>query len=169
MIANLAAKGNCIELVLVQIVVHYGIKYLALPSPEVFEEVTGSCNAALLQENLDWCNVLEHAEVSKTGIGYITLNYGSHKAAERYRELIISCSTPSVRFATYPTTNVMKRYAITAFLHQGLRHIPSKMIAQVFKGCNPDIKGSFTLVDCQTIIEGDRKGARIVSLSLIHI
>ena len=57
----------------------------------------------------------------------------------------------------------MKRYAITAFLHQGLRHIPSKLIAQVFKGCNPDIKGSFTLVDCQTILEGDRKGARIVS------
>ena len=57
----------------------------------------------------------------------------------------------------------MKRYAITAFLHQGLRHIPTKLIAQVFKGCNPDIKGSFTLVDCQTIVYGEREGARIVS------
>ena len=58
---------------------------------------------------------------------------------------------------------MLKRYAITAFLHQGLRHIPSKLIAQGFKGCNPDIKGSFTLVDCQTIVEGERQGARIVS------
>ena len=33
MIANLAAKGNCIELVLVQIVMHQGTRYLALPTP----------------------------------------------------------------------------------------------------------------------------------------
>ena len=88
MIANLASKGNRIELVLVQIVMHYGIRYLALLSTEVFDEVTGSCNAALMAENYKWCNVLEHAEVSRTGVGYITLNYGSHQAAERYLSLI---------------------------------------------------------------------------------
>ena len=163
MVANLATRGNCIELVLVQIVIHYGIRYLALPTQAVFDEVTGSCNAALIEENTNWCNVLEGAETSRTGVGIITLNYGSLKAAERFRALIVSCSTATVRFATYPVTNVMRRYAITAFLHQGLKHIPSKLIAQVFKGCNPDLKGSFTIVDCQTIVEGDRAGARIVS------
>ena len=33
-----------------------------------------------------------------------------------------------------PATEVLKRYAITAYIHQGLRHIPSRMLAQVFKG-----------------------------------
>ena len=96
MVANLATRGNCIELVLVQIVVYFGIKYLALPTPAVFDEVTGSCIAALIEENANWCNVLESAETSRTGVGIITLNYGSLKAAERYRELIISCSTDNV-------------------------------------------------------------------------
>ena len=105
-----------------------------MPKKFVFDEVTGSCGAALIVENPNWCNTLESAEMNRAGVGIITLNYGDYKAAERYRELIVSCSSDAITFATYPATEVLKRYAITAFIHQGLRHIPSKMLAQVFKG-----------------------------------
>ena len=41
-IVNLAARGNCVELCLVQKIVERGITYLALPKKFVFDEVTGS-------------------------------------------------------------------------------------------------------------------------------
>ena len=101
-IVNLAARGNCVELCLVQKIIERGITYLALPKKFVFDEVTGSCGAALIVENPNWCNILESAEMNRAGVGIITLNYGDFKAAERYRELIVSCSSEAITFATYP-------------------------------------------------------------------
>ena len=72
--------------------------------------------------------------MNRAGVGIITLNYGNYTAAERYRALITSCSNDKISFATYPATEVLKRYAITAYIHPGLKHIPTKMLAQVFKG-----------------------------------
>ena len=211
-VVNLAARGNCVELCLVQKILEKGTTYLAKPKKFIFDEVTGSCAAALICENPDWCNVLESAEMNRAGVGIITLNYGNYTAAERYRTLITSCSNDTISFATYPATEVLKRYAITAYIHPGLKHIPTKMLAQVFKGyvnyayylntylklarvnlnihlliakpintyqlklilyssssssslrsCNPQIRGSFTLVDNRTITSGDKIGARIIS------
>ena len=80
-VVNLAARGNCIELCLVQKIFENGTTYLAMPKPFVFEEVTGSCGAALICENPEWCNTLESAELNRAGVGIITLNYGNFKAA----------------------------------------------------------------------------------------
>ena len=159
--------------------------------------------------------------MNRVGVGIITLNYGNYTAAERYRALITSCYNDTISFATYPATEVLKSYAITAYIHPGLKHIPTKMLAQVFKGyvssktypiypivatpeirnltisntkkltlyiyllineiliacqltitlsllhsCNPQIRGSFTLVDSRTITSGDKIGARIISFDL---
>ena len=111
-----------------------------------------------------WATVVEYAEVNRGGIGIITLNYGYKLAEEKFRELIVGLSTDDVTYQTYPTGDLMKKYAITAFIHSGLNMLPSSKIGKTIKMCNPDIKGSFTIVDCKTLKEAGKEGCRIVSI-----
>ena len=42
--------------------------------------------------------------------------------------------------------------------------LPSAKIGSIIKKCNPDIKGTFTIVDCRTLTEVGKTGCRIVSI-----
>ena len=73
----------------------------------------------LLEYNEDWVHTIEYADVGKGGIGVLVLNYGNTLAADMVREFIVRQSTPDVSFQTYPVGDMMKRYAVTAFIHAG--------------------------------------------------
>ena len=92
------------------------------------------------------------------------LDYGNKRAAEVFRELVSEQSTNEVKYQTYSTGDMMKKYAITAFIHAGLNKLPSAKIGSTIKLCNPDIKGSFTVVDCRTLKEAGKEGCRVISI-----
>ena len=65
---------------------------------------------------------------------------------------------------TYPVADMLKRYALTIFLH---RHhsVPDHRIGEVIKIHNQGLKGSFTIIYNKRIKSGPRTGARVLSLS----
>ena len=141
-----------------------GIAGMSIPDKATFDEVTGTAAVKLLDISSNWVNVVEYAEVNRGGIGVIILNYGNKRAAEAFRELVSEQSTDEVKYQTYPTGDMMKKYAITAFIHGGLNKLPSAKIGSTIKLCNPDIKGSFTVVDCRTLREAGKEGCRVISI-----
>ena len=59
--------------------------------------------------------------MGRGGIGVLVLNHGNQKAADMVREFIVRQSTSLVSYQTYPIGDMMKRYAVTAFIHAGKR------------------------------------------------
>ena len=162
MIANLPHRENCAEFILMQ--QNLGQKGMSIPDKATFDQVAGTAAVKLLDICAEWVNIVEHAEVNRGGIGIIILNLGIRRAVDSYRDLIVKQSTDRVAYQTYPTGDLMKKYAITAFIHAGLNLLPSSKIGSTIKLCNPDIRGSFTVVDCRTPKEAGKEGCRIISI-----
>jgi len=98
-------------------------------------------------------------------LGIIVLNYQDNGVgAERYRAILRGFSTEAMMVETYPVSDMLKRYALTIFLH---RHhtVPDHRIGEVIKIHNQGLKGSFTIIYTKRIKSGPREGARILSLS----
>jgi hypothetical protein len=148
--ANSAQRANCVEFILVNKVKLDGGVVVRLPNPEVFREVVGRANADLIAENTDWCLTLEYAEADDKGIGRIALNLQAGSGASRFRDLIRSYSTEKVEFETYPITAILKRHAISAYLHSG-HYVRNPQLAAVIAKCNPGLKGRFTLIDVKEL------------------
>jgi hypothetical protein len=111
------------------------------------------------------CLVVEDISVNDAGLGIIVLNYqGEGLGAERYRTILRSFSTQAMEVETYPVADMLKRYALTIFLH---RHhsVPDHRIGEVIKIHNQGLKGSFTIIYNKRIKSGPRAGARVLSLS----
>ena len=137
---------------------------MSIPNKETFDDITGTAAIKLLEVSRTWVNVVEYAEVNRGGVGVIILNYGNKRAVDTFRELVVQQSTDEVAYQTYPTGDMMRKYAITAFIHAGLNKLPSAKLGSTIKMCNPDIKGSFTVVDCRTLREAGKEGCRVISI-----
>jgi hypothetical protein len=144
--ANSSQRANCVEFILVNKVKLDGKVVVKIPEPEVFREVVGRANGDLISENTDWCLTLEFAEPDDSGVGRIALNLQEGSGAARFRELIRSYSTSQVDYETYPITAILRKHALSAFLHSG-HYVRNENLAAVIAKCNPGLKGKFTLVD----------------------
>ena len=205
-IANLPNKKNCAEFFIVEDVKTE--EGMSLPDKKTFDKLVNTATLQLLEYNEDWVQTIEFADLNRGGIGVLVLNYGNQVAADRVREYIVRQSTALVSYQTYPIGDMMKRYAVTAFIHAGnylnlaktkvtnysptpnnlytllakyspketklitllflpllgLEFLPSVKIGPLLKKCNPEIKGTFTVVDCRTLTEEGKAGCRIVSI-----
>ena len=73
-------------------------------------------------------------------------------------------STRTTTYATYPAVDIFKRYAITVFIHPGLKKVPTEMLGMMLKGNNPDLRGTFTVVNCRTFTAEGKENCRVLSL-----
>ena len=78
MIANHSVKHNCIDFVLIKddktVMANGKVKGLTLPPKQEFENLVGEALNALVDENMDWCNVVAGAWFNKHEIGFIQIN-----------------------------------------------------------------------------------------------
>jgi hypothetical protein len=136
-----------------------------LPQQQTFEDLAGKANWQLLDEAAVHCLVVEDIAMNDSGVGVIVLNYQNNgEGAERFRAILRGFSTPQMEVETYPVADLLKRYALTIFLHKH-HSIPDHRIGEVLKIHNQGLKGSFTIIYNKRIKTGPRQGARILSLS----
>ena len=130
MIANHSVKRNCIDFVLIQdvktIMANGKAKGLCLPSRQNFDDLVGEALNALVDEDMNWCNVVAGAWFNRHEIGVIQINYGYRAGAERFRQLLTYLSTEEIIYNTYPAANLLKKYAITVHIHSGFRKIKTR-------------------------------------------
>jgi hypothetical protein len=81
--------------------------------------VTGKANLALIDENEDYCLALEYAEPDAHGIGKLSLNLQVGSGGDRFMELVRGFSTKEVEYELYPTAPILKKHALTIYLHDG--------------------------------------------------
>ena len=60
--------------------------------------------------------------------------------------------------------DIVKANGISIYLHSGFAPIEVKNIDLGLKGSNPDMRGSFKIVDCRTLTAEGREGCRVISL-----
>ena len=162
MVANMPNKTNCAEFFIIQQII--GTTGMSIPDKNTFDGIMDAVALKLLEINDNWVNTIEWAEVGRNGIGVVVLNYGNTKAADTVRDLIVRQSTDEASYQTYPVGDLMKRYAVTAFIHAGLNFLPSIKIGPLLKKCNPDIRGTFTIIDCRTLSDAGKEGCRVISI-----
>ena len=68
-----------------------------------------------------WCNVVERSGIMKAGLGLIKLNYGYHDGVAVFRDSVTGQSTKDVTYNTYPAADLIKKYGISVFIHQGYK------------------------------------------------
>jgi hypothetical protein len=141
------------------------VPLIQLPKAETFEELASKANWQLMDESALYCLIVEDIKVNDQGIGIIVLNYqGNGEGAERYRQILRGFSTPELGVETYPVSNLLKRYALTIYLHRQ-HSVPDHRIGECIKIHNQGLKGSFTIIYNKKIKAGPRAGSRILSLS----
>ena len=69
--------------------------------------------------------------------------------------------SPSSNLNTYPLANLPIFLTLST---TGLEFLPSAKLGPLLKKCNPEIKGTFTIVDCRTLTEEGKTGCRIISI-----
>jgi hypothetical protein len=165
-IANRQRDMNLIDFIMVvKTQDQRGEPQVHIPAKDTFEDLAGKANWQLIDESAMNCLVVEDINVNDAGVGIIVLNYqGEGLGAERYRAILRGFSTPELGIETYPVADMLKRYALTIFLH---RHhsVPDHRIGEVIKIHNQGLKGSFTIIYNKRIKSGPRAGARVLSLS----
>jgi hypothetical protein len=145
--ANSENKVNSVEFILVnKIKMPNGNIVVKLPSPEIFSTVIGKANMALIDEDPDFCLALEYAEPDANGIGKLSLNLQVGSGGDRLMERIRDFSTNEVEYELYPTAPILKKHALTIYLHDG-HFISNARLATTIAKCNPGLKGNFTLTD----------------------
>ena len=107
--------------------------------------------------------MVDRYESNDSGAGIISLNYQDNRGAERFRSILRDFSTPQMGIETYPISTILKRYALSVYLH---RHhpCPTRHFGEVFAMCNPGMRGAMTVVDCKDIKTGPRAGSRVLTL-----
>jgi hypothetical protein len=145
--ANSENKINSVEFILVnKIKMPNGNIVVKLPSPEIFSTVIGKANMALIDEDPDFCLALEYAEPDANGIGKLSLNLQVGSGGDRLMQRIRDFSTPEVEYELYPTAPILKKHALTIYLHDG-HFVSNARLATTIAKCNPGLKGNFTLTD----------------------
>ena len=94
---------------------------------------------------------------------YRILN-GYPEGAETMRRIIEQMSTPMVSYNTYPAVDLIKRHAVTVFVHDGYDGIPTDLLGPSLKMANPDMHGDFEVIDSRTLKIKGRKDCRLLSL-----
>ena len=165
-IANSQRDSNCIDfLMVVKTTDDQGEALVHLPRAETFEELASKANWQLMDESALYCLVVEDIKVNDQGLGIIVLDYQDNgTGAERYRAILRGFSTPELGVETYPVADLLKRYALTIYLHRQ-HSVPDHRIGECIKIHNQGLKGSFTIIFNKKIKTGPRTGSRILSLS----
>jgi hypothetical protein len=140
-----------------------GSYQVQIPGSDVFEDLAGKASWQLIDEKAEYCLVVETVAVNDSGIGIIGLSYKDFDGAERYRAILRSYSSEAMIVETYPVSDILKRHALTIYLHRH-HHTPDHRIGEVLKIMNPGLKGSFTIIYNKLIKSGPREGSRIISL-----
>jgi hypothetical protein len=163
-IANKKSALNIVEFVMViKTRDSTGAYQVELPGADLFEDLAGKASWQLMDEKAEYCLVVDTVAVNDSGIGLIGLSYRDFQGAERYRSILRSYSTDDMLVETYPVSDILKRHALTIFLHRH-HHTPDHRIGEVLRIMNPDLKGSFTIIYNKLIKSGPRNGSRILSL-----
>jgi hypothetical protein len=163
-IANKRTDSNVIEFVMViKTRDNSGAFQVQLPGADVFEDLAGKASWQLMDEKAEYCLVVDTVAVNDSGIGIIGLSYKDFDGAERYRAILRSYSSEEMIVETYPVSDILKRHALTIYLHKH-HHTPDHRIGEVLKIMNPGLKGSFTIIYNKLIKSGPREGSRIISL-----
>ena len=163
-IANKKTNVNVVEFVMViKVRDNSGAYQVQLPGAEIFEELAGKASWELMDEKAEYCLVVDSVAVNDAGIGLIGINYQDLDGAERYRAILRSYSTEAMMVETYPVSDILKRHALTIFLHRH-HHTPDHRIGEVLRIMNPGLRGSFTIIYNKLIKSGPRTGSRIISL-----
>ena len=116
-VANMPNRANCAEFFIVEDT--KSVDGMALPNKKTFDKLVNTATMQLLEYNEDWVNTIEYADVGRGGIGILVINYGNQVATDMVREYIVRQSTSLVAYQTYPVGDMMKRYAVTEFIHAG--------------------------------------------------
>ena len=167
MIVNMATDKNYIEFILTQrTAAMKGGKQrgISLPTHEVFCRVIAQATNDLINQKPEWMRIVKGAKFNQYGIGVFRLNYGNKEGCEMFRNLIRTRSDHLNQFETWPACDIIKANGISIYLHAGFLPIHVKNIGISLKGCNPDMRGSFKLIDCRTLTAEGRQGCRVISL-----
>ena len=163
-VANKRTNQNVVEFVMVvKVRDSSGAYQVQLPGADVFEDLAGKASWQLMDEKAEYCLVVDSVAVNDAGIGLIGVNYQDMDGAERFRGILRSYSTDDMLVETYPVSDILKRHALTIFLHRH-HHTPDHRIGDVLRIMNPGLKGSFTIIYNKLIKSGPRQGSRIPSL-----
>ena len=130
-VANQEVRWNCTDFILVTKVSIPGQGHIVkLPDGVIFREVTGRAFAQLASEKVEWCMVVEFAEVNDRGLGIVSLNAQDMAGLRRYREIIRGFSSEDIQYETYPTATLLKKHAVTMYLHDG-HYLQNKQLGQI--------------------------------------
>ena len=140
------------------------LKGLSLPNHETFIRIIAQATNDLINQKPDWMMLVKGARFNQYGVGVFRLNYGDKEECELFRNLIRTRSDAHTQYETWPACDIIKANGISMYLHAGFQPIEVKNIGISLKGSNPDMKGSFKLVDCRTLTAEGREGCRVVSL-----
>jgi hypothetical protein len=163
-IANKPSAQNLIEFVMVTKTFDaLSEASVQLPGRDIFHELACKANWRLMTEKPAWCLVVQSYEVNDSGVGIISLNYQDPIGAEKFRDILRSFSTTDMMVETYPVSTILKRYALSVYLH---RHhpCPTQHFGEIFALCNPGLKGKMTVIDVKEIKGGPRAGSRVFTL-----
>jgi hypothetical protein len=101
-------------------------------------------------EKVEWCSVVEFAEVNDRGLGIISLNGQNLEAMARYRAIIREFGSGDIIYETYPTATLLKKHAVTVYLHDG-HYLRNEQIGPIFARKNPDLVGKFTIASIKEL------------------
>ena len=133
-VANQEQRRNCMDFILITKVAIPGQPpVVKLPDGIIFREVTGRAYSQLVAENMDWCVVVDFAEVNDRGLGIVSLNGQDMDGLQRYRQILRSFSSEAISYETYPTATILKKHAVTMYLHDG-HYIRNDQIGPIFAG-----------------------------------
>ena len=146
-------------------------KGMSLPKEDEFCSIVNNAIVNMVTINMGWCNVVERSGVTKAGLGLMKLNYGYPDGVAVFRDSIYGQSTNDITYKTYPAADLIKKYGISVFIHQGYKGIPNHLLGGGLKGGNADMVGDFEVVDSRTLRQEGKEDCRLLSLdlSLIHI
>ena len=156
MVANLPAKQNLIEFALIQrcweVKANGKAKGVGVPAYQTFKDLIVDAIMLTVREEPAWCNVVHSDFMTKHGIAVVVLDYGYPEGAERFRSNVIALSPSNIEYNTYPAADLLKKYAVTVFFHQGFKRYPLELLGPGLKGGNADMKGDFTVVDSSCLL-----------------
>lgn len=167
MVVNMQADKNHIEFILTQrtMALKGGKqKGISLPNHEVFCRIIAQAINDLINQKPEWMRLVKGAKFNQFGIGVFRLKYGDKEGCEMFRNLIRTRSTHTEQFETWPACDIIRANGISIYLHAGFQPIHVKNIGISLKGCNPDMEGSFKLVNCRTLTAEGRQECQVISL-----
>jgi hypothetical protein len=68
----------------------------------------------------------------------------------RYRQILRDFSSEAISYETYPTATLLKKHAVTMFLHDG-HYIRNEQIGPIFARRNPELAGKFTIASIKEL------------------